>query len=339
MSGEYIFNFDPSAQIDPIIVHPGEYNSSFVSNKIQLTQASAVESTFSIFGDFTYRFVPGFQFNVTGSISNNGTYTVVESQYLPKTAIVTINGVSKSIVIAGDGTRIFTNGRIFTIQSSTYNNGRWMAKSSLFDGVVTTIQLLASTNGDAIPPSVNDGALIEPLFLDGFVETAITAVVVGQPVVNATNDGIIEYLVPSTEVGSSLTIPGRGAPTPGEHINRNLLALLSSFASTTAPLNPVSGQLWFDMVRLNVWDPSGPGWIALGSNHIYTDRLIVDPIAGSTLLTTPSYEVGAGVLSVYRNGSKLYPGHDYTEVSSGLVTMTNPTNTGEKFMFEVLKLD
>lgn len=339
MSGEYIFNFDPSAQIDPIIVHPGEYNSAFVSNKIQLTQASSASSTVSVFGDFTYRFVPGFTFSITGSVNNNGAYTVVQSQYLPKTSIITINGITKSIVISGDGTKIFTDGRIFTIQSSTYNNGRWMAKSSTFDGLVTTIQLKASTNGDSIPPSVKDGALIEPLFLDGYVETAITAIVVSQPLVNATNDGVVEYVIPSTEVGSSLTIPGRGAPTPGEHINRSLLSLLSSFASTTAPLNPVSGQLWFDMVRLNVWNPAGPGWIALGSNHIFTDRVIVDPVGGSTLLTTPAYEVGAGVLSVYRNGSKLYPGHDYIEVSSGLVQMVSPTNTGEKFMFEVLKLN
>lgn len=339
MSGEYVFNFVPDAHISPIIVYPGEYNSALVSNKLHIIQTSSNEKQLDVFGDYTYRFTPGFQFTIVNSNINSGNFSVIESQYIPKTPISSIDGVLKTITFVGDGTRIFTYGRIFTIQSSTYNTGRWMAKSCTFDGVSTTIQLVASVNGDVVPPSVKDGTLIEPLFLDGYIETAITVIAVNESLVDSTNDGILEYYIPPDEVGSSLSIPGRGAPTPGEHINRNILDMLTNFASTSPPSNPISGQMWFDMTRMNVWNPVLASWVTVGNTRVINDRSISEPDLGLVLLPTPTYDLGTGVLSVYKNGFKLYPGSDYDEVTNQLISLTTPTQVGDKFMFEVLRLE
>ncbi len=338
MSGEYFFNFDPSAQIAPITIHPGEFNSALIPNKLQILQTTS-DNVVSVYGDFTYRFTPGLMFAIVNSTSNDGNYTVIESQYLPKTEIVGINSIQRTITIVGNGSIIFRNHRVFTIQSSTFNNGKWMVRSSSFDGTNTTIRLASIADGDVLPSTIRDGNSIEDATIDGFVETAITAILVHEPIVDSTNTGILEYLIPSEEVGSSLSLPGRGAPNPGEHINQNMLDLLSNYASTTPPRNPVSGQLWYDMSKINVWNPSTDSWETVGGlSRLDVDRHIVEPVPGTTLIVTPTYELGSNTLSIYCNGKKLYPSIDYTEVSSGLASLTSPTLTGDQFMFEVLRL-
>lgn len=337
MSGEYFFNFDPSAQIAPITVYPGEFNSALIPNKLQILQ-TASDRIVSVYGDFTYRFVPGLVFTVVNSTTNAGNYTVVESQYLPKTEIIDVDSAQKTITIVGNGSVIFNNRRVFTIQTSTFNSGKWMAKSSSFDGTNTVIRLASIIDGDVIPSSIRDGNSIEDATVDGFVETAITAILVQEPLVDSTNTGILEYLTPRHEVGSSLSLPGRGAPNPGEHINRNLLDLLSNYASTTPPSNPVSGQLWYDMSKINVWSPSTDSWVVVGFSGLDVDRRIIEPIPGTSLIMTPPYVLGSNTLSIYYNRRKLYPSIDYTEVSSGLVSLTSPTVAGDRFMFEVLRL-
>lgn len=337
MSGEYIFNFVPDAYITPIVVHPGEFNSTTVSNKLQILQTSN-DGVLSVYGDFIYRFASGTIFSIINSTTNVGTYTVVESQYLPKSEIVGIDTQQKTLTIRGNGSKIFNNRRVFTVQSSTFNNGKWMSKTSTFDGTNTVIQLLSSSNGDAVPPSIQDGNSIESAIVDGFVETAVTAIVVEEPLIDSVNDGILEYYVPNEEVGSSLSLPGRGAPNPGEHINRNMLDLLSNYASTIPPNNPISGQLWYDMHKINVWDPSAESWVAVGFSNVTVDREFVEPMTNTTLIATPPYELGSGVLSMYRNRLKLYPSIDYTEVSSGLVSLSDPSISGDQFMIEVIRL-
>lgn len=337
MSGEYIFNFAPSAQITPIVVYPGEFNSTVVPNKLQILQTST-DRSISVYGDFTYRFTPGLAFSVVNSSTNDGNYTVVDSQYLPKAEIVNIDPHQKTVTVVGNGSMIFTNRRVFTIQSSTFNNGKWMAASNTFDGVHTVIQLVSSSNGDAVPISIRDGNSIESAAIDGFVETAITSITVYEPIADSINDGILEYYIPNQEVGSSLSLPGRGAPNPGEHVNRNMLDLLSNYASTTPPQNPISGQLWYDMSKINVWDPNNGSWVAVGFSGFDVDRQIVEPTVGTTLVPTPQYPAGFDTLSVYRNRLKLYPSIDYNEVSRGLISLTDPVVYGDQFMLEVLRL-
>lgn len=55
---------------------------------------------------------------------------------------------------------------------------------------------------------------------------------------------------------SDLTLVGRNYKGFGEFLNENYIKLLENFASTSAPNNPISGQLWFDTsdARLKIYD-------------------------------------------------------------------------------------
>ena len=55
---------------------------------------------------------------------------------------------------------------------------------------------------------------------------------------------------------SDLTLVGRNYKGFGEFLNENYIKLLENFASTSAPTNPISGQLWFDTsdARLKIYD-------------------------------------------------------------------------------------
>jgi hypothetical protein len=45
---------------------------------------------------------------------------------------------------------------------------------------------------------------------------------------------------------TSLTLIGRNVATYGEALNNNLVHLLENYANSTAPSNPINGQLWYD---------------------------------------------------------------------------------------------
>ena len=53
-------------------------------------------------------------------------------------------------------------------------------------------------------------------------------------------DGQIDTL--STDI----TLIGKNYSGFGEAFNENLVKMLENFASTTAPLHPLKGQVWFD---------------------------------------------------------------------------------------------
>jgi microcystin-dependent protein len=55
---------------------------------------------------------------------------------------------------------------------------------------------------------------------------------------------------------TSLDFPGRNVTGYGQIIAENFLALLENFASGSAPINPVEGQLWYNSVEgiLQIWD-------------------------------------------------------------------------------------
>lgn len=61
---------------------------------------------------------------------------------------------------------------------------------------------------------------------------------------------------------TSLTFPGRNVTGYGQIIAENFLSLLENFANSSAPINPVEGQLWFNSADglLQVWD--GLNWKA-----------------------------------------------------------------------------
>ena len=78
-------------------------------------------------------------------------------------------------------------------------------------------------------------------------------------IINKTNGTRITILDDaSLSKTTSLTFVGRNYSGYGEIINENFLKLLESFSNTTEPVNPITGQLWFDtsldIKRLNVYD-------------------------------------------------------------------------------------
>jgi len=61
---------------------------------------------------------------------------------------------------------------------------------------------------------------------------------------------------------TSIAMPGRGYLNYGEPVNQDLLWIMQNFANTTAPINPVQGQLWYNTTTglINVW--TGAAWIS-----------------------------------------------------------------------------
>ena len=60
----------------------------------------------------------------------------------------------------------------------------------------------------------------------------------------------------TSSTDTSLTFPGRNVTGYGQIIAENFLALLENFASSSAPVNPIEGQLWYDSINgvLQLWD-------------------------------------------------------------------------------------
>jgi microcystin-dependent protein len=60
----------------------------------------------------------------------------------------------------------------------------------------------------------------------------------------------------TSSTDTSLTFPGRNVTGYGQIIAENFLGLLENFASDIEPINPVEGQLWYDVANgvLQIWD-------------------------------------------------------------------------------------
>ena len=56
-----------------------------------------------------------------------------------------------------------------------------------------------------------------------------------------------------------ITLVGRNYSGYGVYLNDNFVRLMENFANQTAPIRPISGQLWFDTVSksLNVYNSAG----------------------------------------------------------------------------------
>jgi hypothetical protein len=117
--------------------------------------------------------------------------------------------------------------------------------------------------------------------------------------ITLTNGSALLTLADGTEdsVTTSLNLVGRNFPGYGLFVNENFIKLLENFSSTTAPTNPLVGQLWWDSTsrHLNVWQ--GTNWKVISSSMTGTVAP-ANPVTGDFWWNTTATQ-----LSVY-NGSQ-----------------------------------
>lgn len=80
-------------------------------------------------------------------------------------------------------------------------------------------------------------------------------------IINKTDGTVLTEIVDGTidQVTSDLTLIGKNSSNYGEFFNENFVKLLENFSNTSAPTNPITGQLWFDTTenRLKIYDGTG----------------------------------------------------------------------------------
>jgi hypothetical protein len=80
------------------------------------------------------------------------------------------------------------------------------------------------------------------------------------------------------KVSSSLTLIGKNVNAYGQYVNENFVSLLENFANIAPPLNPITGQLWYDtsVQRLKVYSSALTDFKPVGSPVIFATN---DPAA------------------------------------------------------------
>lgn len=271
MAGEYDINLSNGsvlATLYPLEVSGPDNRSTprqiqNVKPSFEITfLASAVGSppqdVITIDGIWDNYFPNGLVFEITGSTSNDGTYTVVETTTTTgpdKTHIEITNGALSSVspvdgevlinafVLNSDVTSRFVSGLTFEVQEafagSPSNNGTYSVASlgSYLAGTKTVIPV------------------IEPIPTDGLPY------------------GEIEYTNPDSR--SSLKLPGKGTLNYGEMLIENLVRITENFAADVEPENntdlginpaaePLVGQWWYKTLSgdegFRYW--SGTEWIS-----------------------------------------------------------------------------
>ncbi len=64
---------------------------------------------------------------------------------------------------------------------------------------------------------------------------------------------------------SSLYLIGQGIPNYGEMIAQNLIWMLENFSNDSAPVHPLTGQLWFDSTEVTMNFYNGTEWVTLAT--------------------------------------------------------------------------
>ena len=70
------------------------------------------------------------------------------------------------------------------------------------------------------------------------------------------------------ELSTDLTLVGKNYSGFGESINENFVKLLENFSSSSQPLSPIRGQIWFDVSELKLKVYSGTGFVPVSSATI-----------------------------------------------------------------------
>ena len=86
--------------------------------------------------------------------------------------------------------------------------------------------------------------------------------------INNYNGTILSNVADGTlDTTTSIKLAGRNYAGYGEILNENLLWLLQHFANSSAPSNPVAGQLWFNSTYQTINIYTGSDWITLATTN------------------------------------------------------------------------
>lgn len=133
----------------------------------------------------------------------------------------------------------------------------------------------------------------------------------------------VEENSPNTE--TSLTLVGRNLSDYGRIVNENFLHQLENFASSTAPRNPIEGQLWYDTTsgvdQLKIYD--GAAWVSAGGlNKSNTQPSAEVSTIGDLWIDTSNQQ-----LYLYSGSGWILVGPDYSEGASTGTRFENITST------------
>lgn len=133
------------------------------------------------------------------------------------------------------------------------------------------------------------------------------------------NKGSIEVADNTVNTDLSISLVGRGSTEFGTVIAENSLHMLENFASNSAPLNPVEGQLWYDTTnnqkQLKIYD--GTLWVAAGG----LKKNISQPSPSASTTGDLWVDTDNQQLYLYTGSSWVLVGPDY---SDGLETGAVP---------------
>ncbi len=134
-----------------------------------------------------------------------------------------------------------------------------------------------------------------------------------------TNKGTISIEDSTINQTTSLDIPGRNTTSYGSVIANSFLNVLENFANTSAPRNPIQGQLWYDsstgVNTLKLYD--GTGWInASGLKKGNTAPTVSSALTGDLWSDTDNNQ-----LYIFTGSGWTLVGPEY---SDGLLTGSKP---------------
>ena len=122
-------------------------------------------------------------------------------------------------------------------------------------------------------------------------------------ILNKTNGSLLTTVQDATvDNSTSLTFLGKNFTGYGQAIEENFVKLLENFASTAAPSNPITGQLWFNTLtqQLKIFK-DGTNWKGIGSITIGSTSTVVNPVDGDMF-----WDASLAQLIVYNGLSNAY---------------------------------
>jgi len=139
-------------------------------------------------------------------------------------------------------------------------------------------------------------------------------------VVNNTRGQIIAVIPDGTvnTTATSQTLVGRNVTPYGEFTAENTVHQLENFADDTAPINPIEGQIWYNITEKQAYAWSGNVWRPLSGVTVSSSEPVQDVRVGDLWFNPDSQQ-----LEVF---SPVATGFDWIAISRVTISATPPTS-------------